>query len=219
MSNWRQEWVQQKVQIAERLYNRECSGSYPESVLITSAVINAIATELWGGKGIDKKRFVELLVKYVKIDPTPTTVSVPLLVQDLFGKGRKTEAKLLQESYLDICDSLVITGNNVDKSEIEIQSLCPSLELSTLRKNCYATIFYEEVRSGYVHEYSPGERSDSHPMTGARDAMVSYTNTVDKPRRIYFQINWLKKIALLAAKNVDSLDLPLKKPTKWWIEG
>ncbi|MCP4382237.1 MAG: hypothetical protein GY798_12635 [Hyphomicrobiales bacterium] len=220
MSNWRQEWVTQKVEIAECLFNGECKGSYPEAVLITSATINAIASNLWPGKGIDRKRFVELLIKYASADPSPTTVSVPLLVQHLIDKGRNPEAKLLQEKYLNVCDSLVLLGNDIDKSEIEIQILCSTLDLKTLRKYCYANIFYEEVRSSYVHEYAAGEKSDSHSMSGARNAKVHYTNTINMPRRIHFHINWLREVALLTAKSADSIcSLPLAKPAKWWIEG
>ena len=98
MNDWRQEWVTQKLDIAERLFNGECKGSYPEAILITSASINAIASELWPGKGIDRSRFVELLIKYALIDPSPTTVSVPLLIQHLIHKGRSPEAEILQKN-------------------------------------------------------------------------------------------------------------------------
>jgi hypothetical protein len=220
MSNWRQEWVTKKVEIAERLFNGECKGSYPEAVLITSATINAIASELWPGKGIDRNRFVELLIKNSQVDPSPTTVSVPLLVQHLIDETRNSEAKLLQDKYMNVCDSLVLLGNDIDKSETEIQALCSTVDLKTLRKYCYANIFYEEVRSSYVHEYAAGEKSDSHPMSGARNAKVSYTNTINMPRQIHFHIGWLREVALSTAKSADCIaSLPLSIPAKWWVEG
>ncbi len=220
MNDWRKEWVTQKLDIAERLFNGECKGSYPEAILITSASINAMASELWPGKGIDRNRFVELLIKYAPIDPSPTTVSVPLLIQHLIHKGKSSEAEILQKKYINFCDSLVLLGNDIDKSENEIHSLLSTLDLKTIRKYCYANIFYEEVKSGYVHEYAAGEKSDSHPMSGARDAKVSYTNIINSPRRIHFHISWLREAALSTAGSADSIiSLPLDKPPKWWIEG
>jgi hypothetical protein len=114
----------------------------------------------------------------------------------------------------------VLLGDDIDKSENDIVMLCPSLRSKDIRKYSYANLFYEEVRSNYVHEYKAGEKSDSWPMTRARNAKVSYTNEINKPRRIYFHISWLREVALSAAKSADSLGvLPLTTPTKWWLEG
>lgn len=220
MSKWREEWASKKIELSERLFKGECKGSYPDSVLLISAVINAISAELWPGRKIDKKRFVELLVTLSPANPSPTTISVPLLIQNLDNKNHSNEILAIKGKYLNVDKSLILLGRDVDILENDIVRLCPNLKLSDIRKSSYANIFYDEVRSSYVHEYRAGDKSDSSPMTSAINAKVSYINTIREERRIHFHIAWLGEVALLAAKNADSLqEIPLATPTKWWMEG
>ena len=220
MNNWREEWARKKIELSENLFKKQCNGTYPDSVLILSAVINALSAELWPGKRIDRKRFVEMLIKFSPAIPSPTTISIPLLIQNLDTNKYSDEIKYVKEKYLNVCDSLVLSGDDVDVLEEDIIKTCPNLKLSDIRKSSYANIFYEEVRSSYVHEYKAGDKSDSSSMTGTKNAKVSYTNTINEERRIHFHIAWLSEVALLAAKSVDSLQtIPLPTPSKWWLEG
>lgn len=220
MNKWREEWVSRKIELSELLFKGQCNGSYPDSVLLMSAVINAISAELWPGKRIDKKRFVELLVILSPATPSPTTISVPLLIQNLDNEKYSNEISAIREKYLDFCNSRVLLGEDVDISENDIVRLCPNLKLNQIRESSYANIFYEEVRSSYVHEYRAGGKSDSSPMTASKNAKVSYTNTINEERRIHFHISWLSEVALLAAKSADSLqETPLSTPSRWWIQG
>ena len=75
----------------------------------------------------------------------------------------------------------------VDKSEKEVMDICQTLSLEEVRQHSYANLLYKEVRSGYVHEYRPGNRADSSPMTGNPNVQVSYVNWANQDRRIYFQ--------------------------------
>ena len=58
---------------------------------------------------------------------------------------------------MPLSDTRVITGDDVDKSIDELAARYPTLSTSVLKKNSYACVLYEEVRSGFVHEYRPGE--------------------------------------------------------------
>ena len=65
MSNsWLKEWSDSKVDLALRLNSGECGGTYAEAVIILCSVLSGIAADVWPGRNKDRKRFVELLVKY-----------------------------------------------------------------------------------------------------------------------------------------------------------
>ena len=59
---WRQNWVREKCGIATRLFHGETGASYAEAVILVCAAMSALAAELWKDRGIDRARFVEMLV-------------------------------------------------------------------------------------------------------------------------------------------------------------
>ncbi|MCJ8502197.1 hypothetical protein [Desulfatitalea alkaliphila] len=161
----------------------------------------------------------QLLTDRTPVSPSPATISVPMLIEFLKTNGAIAEANAVGRKYLDVCNSLVI-GHEFDKAESDLVQLCPSLSLKQIRKNSYASLFYEEVRSSYVHEYRAGKNSASLPMTGSHSAKISYVNMLGETRRIHFHVMWLSEIALCAAKFADSCPaIPLAQPSTWWIEG
>src|SRR5712671_5903613 len=99
MSFSRTDWVERKVRIAERLSQGECGGSYPEAVLILCAAISALAADAWPGTGIDRARFVELLVS---LTPQTKIVSIPLLIWQLRTGTRRVYAKRLRKAFLPL---------------------------------------------------------------------------------------------------------------------
>ena len=124
---------------------------------------------------------------------------------------------------MPLCDTQVITGNDVDKTIDELKVAYPSIDVTTLKKNSYACVLYEEIRSGYVHEYKPGKRSDSWAMSGVRqNGSISYINRLDKPDRlIYFNVLWLGD---LVKEIVDALSKSDPLPTfntysSWWLDS
>lgn len=193
---------------------------YSEAAILVCATLNALAAEIWPGRGVDRARFVELLIKMTSSSPSPATISVPLLVQHLRTELHTAEADTLARALMRFGSALVITGSDVDKSELELLSICPTLPVDLLRKNSYACLIYEDVRSSYAHEYRPGVRADSWPMTMLQGQCVSYVNKVTE-RRVHFHIEWLARITVELAKSIDTSDVtfPLAPPTTWWIAG
>lgn len=222
--DWREEWVGSKVTLAKKLNAGECEGGYAEAAIILCGVISAVASERWPGRNKDRKRFVEVLHRYADANLYATRVSIPLLIAYLGGEGRSTEQRELRDAFMPHSDSRVITGDDVDRSDIEITKLCPSLTLSLVRRFSYAALLYEETRSSYAHEYMPGPRSDSWAMGSARaHASVSYINWLDMNQHnshvrhlIYFSVQWLADLAASVERNIRPLS-PNDSFSTWWL--
>lgn len=220
------EWCDTKIELALRLNSGDCGGSYAEAVIILCSVLSGISADIWPGKFQDKKRFVELLIKYTSASLNCEKVSIPLLVGAVRSSGDIQLAKQIKNKLIPFYDSRVITGDDVDKTFSELKSAYPTIDVKTLKKNSYAHILYEEIRSGYVHEYRPGERADSFEMSGVSQnssiTYITYINRLDKTDRlIYFNVSWLAK---LIEEIVDNLlktnSLPVfKNYNTWWLEN
>lgn len=227
MSNrWLKEWCDTKIDLALRLNSGDCGGSYAESVIILCSVLSGISADIWPGKFQDKKRFVELLVKYTGASLNCERVSTPLLVGTIRSSGDAQLAKQIKNDLMPLSDSRVITGDDVDKTISKLKSVYPTIDMKTLKKNSYAHILYEEIRSGYVHEYRPGERADSFEMSGVSQnsslTYITYINRLDKTDRlIYFNVLWLAKIIEEIVENLlKTSSMPVfKNYTTWWLEN
>jgi hypothetical protein len=223
MDTWRTEWIEKKRQIAISLNAGDCGGTYGEAVIILCATLSALAADAWKGKGIDRVRFVELIADISPLSLESTKISIPLLVDYLRNEGRDEERKCIESSFLNYGLTHILIGDNIDRSETEILTVCNTLSSKELRKHSYANLLYKEIRSGYAHEYRPGECAESWPQTG-KVARVSYVNWLDdnKPqRRIHFHVDWVANLAVETAKVVDSIaaSLPRERPSSWWIDG
>lgn len=222
MNKWRSEWAAKKSEIALKLNGGACGGSYGEAVLILCAALSALAAEVWPGTGIDRKRFVHLLKRFSTPQLSATSISMPILAASLRRKRKRGTLKHLRRSYLNYGHSQVLTGDEVDKSEKQVLSVCPSLTSREIRECSYANLLYRELRSGYVHEYRPRGKADSWAMTGRDSAHVSYVNWANDPdRHIHFHVAWLSALLAETAKAVDDISsrLPLRKPKHWWSDG
>ena len=223
METWRTEWIQKKNVIACNLEAGHCEGTYGEAVIILCAALSAVAAEVWPGKGNDRARFVQLLKDFAPSELNATRISIPLLVGYLRTSGQIVESESIRHVWFNQDPSQILTGDDIDKSEMEIGELCPTLNLRNLREHSYANLLYSEVRSAYAHEYRPGNRAVSWPMTQRKDAAISYFNWVGKPdRHIHFHRDWISKVAITVAQAVDAAapaGLRRSKPKHWWVDG
>jgi len=222
---WRQRWVEDKRGIAARLAQGEAGGSYPEAVILLCAALSALSAELWPGRGIDRLRFVESLVRLGSHSALCRTVSVPLLTQSLEARGMAAEANQLRQAFGLSNTARVLTGSEIDKPEAEVLAACPSLSLADARRFSYANLLYQEVRTSYARECRPGDTAGSWPMTMAPDQQVSYINrlaeaTMRVQRLIHFHVEWLGDLAVALAASVDgSRMVPHPMPGLWWADG
>jgi hypothetical protein len=90
------EWIQNKIYIAVCLYNGNCGGTYDDAALILCSLINGIASDLWPGEKIDRKRFNELLVKYCDKECNIELVSIPILLQELESTNQIKNEKIIR---------------------------------------------------------------------------------------------------------------------------
>lgn len=200
----------------------ECDGSYAEGVIILSSALSAIAAEVWPGNKIDKKRFVEAVAVYCDVELKPKRISVPLLIEYLDNNGKGQEAATLRTQFMSFPRGQLLTGSQVDRFEDEICRACPGLLHEQIRRFAYAAVFYDEVRSSYVHKYKIGLSADPWAVAATEDTEISYGNwRADPIRHIHFPIQWISKVAESVAENVDcsAQELPLVQPGRWWLEG
>lgn len=222
MSFSRSEWASRKAEIAEHLNRRECGGSYAEAIVVLCSAISAMAAEVWPGSYIDRKRFVQFVIEFADQRSFAATISTPLLVGHLRDEGRTVDSERIKKEFINFVSSRVVTDKDVDRSEDEVLMLCPGLLRSYLRRFSYANILYERVRSPFVHEYHPGERTTSWSMTEQRDACVSYVNWVHDPdRHIFMHADWLAALTRELGVNAEreALSFPRQFPTTWWVDG
>jgi hypothetical protein len=219
-------WLFAKVDLASRLANGECGGSYGDAVLVLSSIVSGIAAELWPGEGIDRKRFVEVWARYSTPELNPNKISLPLLVDTLRKRGETSVAervRLLREdciSSIPAFDTIVVTGDRVDVSEVELLRVAPELTLADVRAQTYGSIFYRHFRSSYVHEYKAGTHGDEVVMSRTRGD-ITYSNWVSPPyRRINFSAVWLAEIVRSICANAaqEYWDGEKPRPNAWWLE-
>ena len=130
--NWRTCWASSKRDIALSLASGNSGAGYGDAVILLCAAISAFAAEMWPGRGIDRGRFIEALVRVPQSAPSLETVSVPLLVQYLRAHSFSAEAGLIAQALLPIEPSRVITGADVDKGDSDLLARCPSIPAGAL---------------------------------------------------------------------------------------
>lgn len=210
------------LEVAQRLASGECGGSYVEACILISSVISGAASLTWPGDRKDRKRFVEIWVRYADPALNANRISVPLLRQWLLEQKRTSEAHRLEALRRQMFglgyDARVVTGDDVDADESLIRSTLPNLSVPEVRAQSYPSIYYRHVRSALTHEYEFTDKSTPYTMT-MRPAGVSYANHSSQ-RRIHFEVPWLVAVASSIAARVETL-LAGGRPTEpsvWWIQ-
>ena len=179
------QFVERPLGVAQALDEGACGGSYTEACILISGVISAMASYVCPGEQIDRKRFVELWVRFSG-GGDAARVSVPLLIRGLVADGRLGEAQVVKRLQPEMFgaghDCRVVTGDEIDADEQALLGACPTLDLAIVRRHAYPTVVYEHVRSKLVHEYGFGAdgKAVQWPMTRRADAGVSYSNQLVK---------------------------------------
>lgn len=220
-----QSFVEQKIKTAQAITDGCCGGTYAEGSLILCSMISAMSAIAWPGNNIDKKRFVEIIIRYpLEIDPKK--ISRPLLAQD--GK--------VSDSSRGISNIAFYFSEDIDLNETDALRLCPSLKLSEIRKYSYAHLLYEQIRCSFVHEYKIGQKAKDHDslrqIAQINTSAISYVNENRGNtlyRSIHFPLRWIASVIEGVARGLDNEpsnngkmpfdNLCLKVPKPWWIEG
>ena len=216
----------QKIFVARQLANGECGGTYSDACILISALISGAASLAWPGRRNDHKRFVEVWVQFADPALSPTHISVPLLAHSLRAAEQTNDiatlAQKLPLSRFSQHDARVVTATDVDRHEIEIHGILPSLSSNQVRKHSYPSVFYRHVRSSLSHEFELSPSSAAYAQSIQQDG-VSYVNHgrgPDRKRRIHFHIDWLCAVAQsiadrLAPHLADRTGI--SPPRQWWL--
>lgn len=204
-------FLEGRLNIAKAISSDVPGASYADVVLIITAILSACASLRWPGQRIDKKRFIELLVKQSKKDFHTSWISIPALINQGLISAEKTP-------YRGSNFCRVFCDEEIDLSLDEAKKQYPNVT-SKLRKHCYASLIYEWLRCGYVHEYCPHENITSVPASRHK-ARVSYIGRIspgeNHKRMVSFHLDYLMSIAehhisILASKGSSP-------PATWWID-
>ncbi len=82
-----------RLDLAKALSSDVPGASYADVVLIITAILSACASLRWPGRGIDKKRFIELLVLHSPEDFHTSWVSIPALINKRIISEEETPYK------------------------------------------------------------------------------------------------------------------------------
>ena len=208
-----QSFLQDRIRLVRDLLTSGPEVAYGDLVLILCAVMSACAAARWPGEGIDRKRFLELLVRHSKPDHRTVWVSVPALI----SSGVLCESRT---PYGDVGNAdRIYRDHEIDLPLGDAMLRYSDIDERKLRKHTYAGLIYEWLRCGYAHEYCPHGSISTMPASRF-PARVSYIGRYDGgtlTRMVTFHLDYLIE---LTEHHVANLAIsPMTRPTQWWSDG
>jgi hypothetical protein len=218
-----QGWFDNRLVVAERVLamsdGQQLNTDFDAQILICCA-LSAVAAKVWPGKGIDRARFTELLVRYCDVQPQPTTISIPALIRKLAGKQEQAEVR---RYFWQVQPCAVVNAASVDQDESAVRAKVPGLSLRDVRAASYAAILYEDLRSGLVHEYDLQSNLMDWSFSPRQELIYQYRNS---EHSLFMPMDYLPSVARSAAtaafdawEKRSAWKQELPRPTRWWIDG
>jgi hypothetical protein len=231
-----QTWVENQGRMAQALESGALGGAYADGAIILTSAIGAMSSLLWPpAKGTDKKRFIEIMVRFCSGGPDTTRISSALFA----------EAHPQLAQALGITDKALYMSGRNDKTEADVMAICTAAgsegcQKTNVRRYAYATLLYEHVRCSFIHEYRPGDKATEveqlRSIAGISKDEISYANTLFEQnnslvsrRLVHFPLEWIKAVAVAVARTMDDQcsmanahplqNLGLAIPQSWWSEG
>ena len=204
-------FLEDRIRLVRELIESDISVAYGDLVLILSAVISSCAAARWPGRGIDRRRFVELLVQLSPPDAHMNWVCVPALINSNlvseadtpYGPGENTR---------------IFRDDEIDLELSAAQAKYTNVSLGNLKRRTYAVLIYEWLRCGYAHEYCAHENI-THVPPSRYNARLSYIGrgTPDGLKRmVSFHLDYLIDLAQFHAATLAEAADPV--PGEWWID-
>jgi len=209
-----QDFLRGRVELARALMKgTPAVACYADVALVTCAVLSACASHRWPGRGIDKQRFIELLVRHSPPSFRTSWVCVPALLNDgLISQNQTPYGRPGHSARIHPDDA-------IDLSLEEAKRKYPKVCAKELRRHCYAYLVYERLRCGYAHEYRPGRDVTEHPPS-SKDARLSYIGRLGKEGTRRMLAVHLEYLLRLAEHHVSNLpETKCCRPSLWWIDG
>ena len=204
------DFLQDRVRLVRELIESEIDVHYADIALILCSVISACSAIRWPGRGIDRRRFGELLACRSPTDAHAAWVSVPALI----NRGLVSEVDTPYKGN----ETRIFRDEDIDLEIADAQEQYPGVTVCDLKRCTYANLIYEWLRCGYAHGYWHDENV-THAPASQHDARVSYIgrNVGNGTRRmVSFHPDYLIGLAEYHAANVPNS--PESHPATWWLE-
>jgi hypothetical protein len=221
------QWFQSKLELARFLVAERGDQAEPDAQILLCCAISGLAAILWPGTGIDRQRFIQLLIDYSPSTANLHLISTPVLASQLRDRGDTSSAIALSSKFFPVHPSQFLNPNEVDHKETAVCALLKSLELKNVRRASYAAIIYADLRCALVHEYSVSPHITAFNLFGIHN-IPSYVNmTYDNGQTRYllhFPLHYLVDIlsstadALFAHWSTSSV-WANPRPSSWWADG
>jgi hypothetical protein len=210
------EFLLDRVRLVRDLQESEIPHHYADLALILCSVLSACAADRWPakrGERIDRKRFVELLVKRSPDDAHTSWICVPALI----NRGLVSEA---DTPYGPGQSTRIFTDDEIDLPLDAAAAKYPQVDPPELKRSTYAVLIYEWLRCGYAHAYW-GDENTTHVAPSRREARVSYIGRGVQGgglrRMVGFHLDYLIGLAEHHAADVE--DKPSSpRPATWWLD-
>ena len=206
-----QKFLQGRIDLVKSLIDSDSSVHYADLVLILCSVLSACAERRWTGEYIDKKRVIELLVRYSPDKFRTSWVSVPSLIYDgLISESQTPYGKPGNMTRIYIDDEIDLSLEDAFKKY-------PRVSAKNLRQHCYAYLIYKRLRCGYSHEYWHHE-SITHVPPSNKKTRVSYIGRLSDTKIKRMSSFHLDYLISLAEYHVFNLPNSFSEhPPSWWI--
>jgi hypothetical protein len=207
-------FLRERMELVRGLMSGKLPVAYADLALITCAVMSACAARRWPGKGIDRRRFIELLVVHSAPDFHTSWVSVPMLLNRRLIAEENTP-------YARGKQTRIFRDEEIDLSFDAAAARYPNVPPSVLVDCCCASLIYDQLRCGYAHDYSAG-KDMTHVQPSRREARVSYILRGTGPgwaavrRMATFHLPYLIELAEYHVALVP--DEACERPARWWID-
>ena len=181
-------WFSRKVKLVDEIVaNYPSVSEYDleakyDAMIILSCAISAFAAVLWPGHHIDRKRFVELLIRFSPANFHVDYIGVPLLIEGYRDNDEIDNALKVRTLFPinDVPENTLFCGDEIDRLDKQLKLDLPNLQvdLMTLRKYSYANRIYEDIRCGLIHEYQISRKFGSPISSSKRIDVPCYVNWV-----------------------------------------
>ncbi len=207
------DYLTKRLKVVDALAEMDGLDAFPDMMVILMTILSACAAHRWPGDRIDRKRFIELLVRHSHSEARTDSVCVPALI----NLGLVTEADTLYGS--SGLNTRIFRDEEIDLSLEAAQRAFSAVDRKLLKSNCYASLIYEWLRCGYAHEYSPHQFITTC-QPSCKQARVSYISRRLKGQNslkmVGFHYDYLRN---LVEHHISALpELKSKRPSRWWVD-
>lgn len=218
-----QRWLDNRVFIARQVLSMsdgKTIDSRFDAQIILCCALSSLAATLWPGVNNDKKRCIETLIRFGNCQPSPKTISVPVLLRSLHGDPI---AQKVREVFWKFPKYQVVSACEADVLEDCIVNSISGISLSKIREASYARLIYSELRSCLVHTYSHGKELTDWSLWNSAELEYNY---VDSKPRLYIPYGYLEKVVKSTGEAIfehweraPSFERAEVPPSRWWISG